>query len=166
MSKIYLGIDPGISGAIAIISETGKQAVFDFEDEAVIQKLKDVDIQSWMIKATALVELVHAHPKQGVKSTFAFGKNFGQWIGRLEALSIPFNFIDPRRWQNVMFGSTPKQYMVRKGKKVMDTKSMSLTTARQMFPAMSARLMRKKDNGRADALLIAEYCRWTDLGMI
>ena len=88
-------------------------------------------------------------PQQGVVSMFKFGTNYGIWQGRLEALGIPFLFVTPQKWQREVFDSAVKG----------DRKAMSLSLARRIFPDMLEHLKRKKDDGRADALLIAEWAR-------
>lgn len=141
---MFIGIDPGKSGAMAAISRDGS-VVFDFEDPQGIAFLR---LNRHEV-ALAALEKVSAMPKQGVASSFNFGANFGIWQGRLEALAIPFVFVTPQKWQKTVFDSA------RKG----DRKAMSLDLARRLFPAMAEELKRKKDDGRADALLIAEYAR-------
>lgn len=154
--RIWLGIDPGQSGAMAFIS-TGPK-VMDFEDGECISWLKAISDQlisplgKDYPQAKAVLEKVHSMPKQGVASSFGFGMNFGIWRGRLEALGIPYDLVTPQKWQKVMFDSQTRG----------DRKAMSLDRARRLFPEMSDMLKRKKDHSRADALLIAEYCRRMD----
>lgn len=176
-NDVYVGVDPGISGAIAFI-QGKKIAVYDFEDPIALKVLQSGYLFG---DAHALIERVHAMPKQGISSTAKFMTTFGQWIGRLEALSISFGFTTPQKWQQAMFGSAPKIYKlvtVEKGYKTpqgevppvkakkVDTKAMSLQTARQMFPVVQDRLTRQKDNDRADALLIAEFCKRLNEGKV
>jgi len=146
--EIYIGIDPGVTGAMATISSNGV-SVFDFDDGETLERLRIVG--SLPEKTVAVIEKVHSMPKQGVASSFKFGQNFGQWIGRLETLRIRFDFVTPQKWQKEIFDSMAKG----------DRKSMSLDRARRLFPEMAEYLKRKKDHSRADAILIAEYCRRT-----
>jgi len=161
MPNVFIGIDPGVSGASAMLFPDGEIEIHDFDTgNGVIAVLQD----NWIWSYSALIERVSAMPKQGVVSMFKLGTNFGQWIGRLEALGIPYGFVAPRKWQQEMYGSTPKVYKTVKGKKVLDTKAMSLTVARATFPKMGGFLNRKKDHNRADALLLAEYCKRLNKG--
>ena len=146
--KIYIGIDPGASGAIAFIG-TNEINVFDFEEGDALGFLKYIR-QGYTCKA--VIEKVSSMPGQGVSSTFKFGTNFGQWIGRLEALGIPFDFVTPQKWKKAMFDSMPKG----------DMKEMSRDRAQRLFPEMAGALKRKKDHNRAEALLLAAYCKKTD----
>ena len=150
---IYIGVDPGTTGAVAIIDH-GVVTVSDFEDMSALVDLmvKFHNMGEDTPSSIATVEKVHSMPKQGVSTTFKFGKNTGRVIGWLEALGIPYEEVTPTKWQKVVFDS---------GTKTGDNKADSLNMARKLFPSMLDRLKRKKDHNRADALLIAEYCRRT-----
>jgi len=158
--KIYLGIDPGQTGAMAVIEDIIQESnaeilstfVIDFEDSNVLQYLQWLKDRGLNCYTKAVLEKVHSMPKQGVSSTCKFCTNFGIWIGRLEALGIPFDFVTPQKWQKVMFDSMTKG----------DRKAMSLDRDRRLFPKMAEMLKRKKDHNRADALLLAEYVRRMD----
>lgn len=144
---IYAGIDPGEHGAIAMLgSIMGEVQIYDFDDANGL-----VSMKAFAKDMRVVIEKVGAMPKQGVASTFKFGTNFGIWIGRLEALGIVFDFATPQKWQKAVFDSA-----VRKG---MDRKRLSLDRARRLFPQAGDLLARKMDHNRADALLMAEYCR-------
>jgi len=99
------------------------------------------------IQIKAILEKVSSMPGQGVSSSFKFGCNFGQWIGRLEALDIPFDFVTPQKWKKAMFDSMPKD----------NPKEMARNRAIRLLPEMADRLKRKIDHGRAEALLMALY---------
>lgn len=149
--KIFLGIDPGLSGAMAAIMPKNIR-IWDFEDGEILLWLQEIDKafrDDITLTVKAVIEKQQAYPKQGVSSTFKTGKNFGQWIGRFEALRIPFDFVTPQKWRKVMFDSMSK----------VDLKIMSLDRARRLFPQMTIYLKRKKDHHRAEALLLAAYCQ-------
>lgn len=91
------------------------------------------------------IEDVHAMPEQGVTSTFRFGYNAGILLGVLEALNIKVLRVKPAVW---------------KGGLGLDAdKKKSLTLARKLFPRYSRYFQRFKDNGRAEAALIAHYAQ-------
>lgn len=156
LTYIYIGIDPGMSGAMALMSIKGTIEVWDFEQGECLQRLKDLGQgrAAGEFEVKAVLEKAHSMPKQGVSTTFKFGTNYGTWIGRLEACGIPFDLITPAKWKKEMFDS-----MVRSA----DLKAMSLDRARRLFPQMANRLTRKMDHNRAEALLLAEYCRRIDV---
>lgn len=170
MGKAYLGIDPGINGALGLIlsfKESGlksKVGVFDFKDGSVLGLLQNLFLED---EVYALIERQWTRP--GFRPVDSLIESFGVWKGRLEALNIPFEFVTPKKWQNFFFSSHPKLWKsVKAGmvtKKVLDTKAMSLEAARQLFPKLRDQLTRVKDADRADAILIAEYARRMDLGI-
>lgn len=142
----YLGIDPGKNGAMAIvIPDEGAEEVQDYPGDPalVVDYLRSWSL-SYEIRIAAL-ERVSARPGQGVVSMFSFGQNVGQYMGILAALGIPYVMPTPQQWQ--------KGLVDRKAGN--DSKERALTTARRLFP--NADLHRKKDHGRADALLLAYY---------
>lgn len=144
--KAYIGIDPGKSGAVALIHEEGYE-VFDWPGDSTLAS--DI-IRSWLARYNvvfAVLEKISAMPKQGVVSMFSLGQNLGIWQGILSALCIPYMMPTPRQWQK---GLVDK-------KSGLDPKARSLTTARRLFP--NAPLDRKKDHGRADALLLAFWAK-------
>jgi crossover junction endodeoxyribonuclease RuvC len=144
----FIGIDPGITGAVAIINSSTIQLI----DSPIVQiktkKKPDVAGYYQILKqftedSTVIVEEVHAMPGQGGVSGFNFGTAFGIWIGILAALEIPYELVSPQRWKRQMG--------------VKGDKDESRTVALQLFPHLANQLNLKKHHNRADALLIAEY---------
>ena len=90
-----------------------------------------------------MLEQVGAMPGQGVSSMFAFGRAVGVVEGALGALAVPYSRVPPQEWQRGM--------RVRGGKDGARERAMAL------FPARADEFARKKDDGRADASLIAAY---------
>lgn len=137
-----LGIDPGMSGAIAMFDGAfDPQFIRLDETEADISSI----LCSWISQQPchAFIEKVHSMPKQGVASSFKFGKCYGFLRGLLIALRVPFEEVTPQRWQKEMECLT-------KG-----DKNVSKARAQQLFPNV------KVIHATADALLIAEYGRRT-----
>jgi len=150
MLSFYIGIDPGATGAMAILVERGVEDVvliYDYGDPRIVIQVKNLNPRY----VHAVIEKVGAMPKQGVSSTFKFGVNYGWWQGVLDAYGIPYDFVTPAKWRKVMFDSMPKG----------DPKAMSLDRARRLFPKMADQLSRKKDHNRAEALLLSLYAKQT-----
>lgn len=148
--KAYIGIDPGQSGAVALISQDGEVRVKDWP--GCIVNAADY-LRAWRVDFSielAALESVHAFPGQGVSSMFKLGQNFGAWQGILAALGIPHVLVRPQAWQagTLCKGDGP------------DTKSQSLVAARRRWPDVE--LGRKKDHGRADALHLAAHAKAQD----
>jgi len=90
-----------------------------------------------------VIEQVSAMPKQGVSSTFRFGYAAGAIYGVVAALDLPRNFVTPQRWQ--------QHHRIGRGHDDAVRKVI------QLYPALQEHLSRRKDNHRADAVLIALF---------
>jgi crossover junction endodeoxyribonuclease RuvC len=145
-----LGIDPGLSGALALLTSGGELIVRDVpcfvtdrggksKRQADLRSL--VDIIRRMRPTYAVIERVGAMPGQGVTSMFAFGRVAGQIDGVIAALEIPVSYAAPLIW--------------RKALAVPPGKDGSRLRASELMPAYSEIWRRKKDDGRAEAALIA-----------
>lgn len=151
MSKIYAGIDPGMSGAVASILDDG--TVLGCWDTPIVSgsgknqyNIRDmVHILGGACPDGVILEQVGAMPGQGVTSMFRFGEGFGIWQGILGALDIPYALVRPQAWTKAMLAGEAKG------------DCRGLLAARRRWPEVS--LARKKDNGRSDALWLAEYGR-------
>jgi len=147
---MFAGIDPGVTGAIAFLNDDlSLIEVLDMPTMLLTGKKQQVNaaalaniLRDWGNGATAYLERVSAMPGQGVASMFNFGMGFGIIKGVLGALQIPMVLVSPVTW---------KKRAGLQGKE----KDASRTLAQQLYPA--APLGRKKDIGRADAILIARY---------
>jgi crossover junction endodeoxyribonuclease RuvC len=148
MDDLFMGIDPGLSGAWAVIDSNGRYvSTGDMinEDGRVLTRhvwaemVMAVNINSVKVA----VERVHSMPKQGVATTFAFGAAYGC------ALTLGNMFED----QAVLV--TPNQWKKFYG--LDSDKNKSSKLAQDMWPGAPIKL--KKHNGRAEALLIANYLR-------
>lgn len=145
---IYLGFDPGFSGAWGMIDHNGE---FVACGDMIHNGSRILTSKVWedVVKARdgedmeIVIELVASMPKQGVSSTFKFGMAFGATIAIAERFNVPFHLVVPRVWKKAM--------------ELDSDKDKSLSLARDLWP--SAPLTRKKDNGRAEALLLAEWLR-------
>ena len=89
------------------------------------------------------IEEAQAMPGQGTRSMFTIGVGFGVWLGILGALGLAYTRIRPGVWKRALGLSGDKE--------------QARLRAMQLFPA--ADLRRKKDHGRAEALLLAWYGR-------
>jgi len=151
---LYIGIDPGASGGIAVISETGFAQTFKMpETEAdVLALLRSYAIGDEVIRAT--IERVHTAPQMGVVSAFKFGRGVGVLHMALIAAGIPFDEVTPQAWQKMMGCIAPKR--VEFGQK---DKNITKRRAQALFPNLTI------THAVADALLIAEFNRRTSRGV-
>jgi len=140
----YIGIDPGKSGALAVIEFDGKVNIHLFDEEAYISTL------AWFNSDNAICCLEHvgAMPGQGVTSMFSFGENFGFIQGLLKANGISYELVRPQKWK--------KEFSVTKDK------NTAIEVCKRLFPNVSllpTERCRKDNDGMAEALLMAEYAR-------
>jgi len=145
-----LAIDPGLSGALAILSPDGALellADLPIVRDRTLAWVDGGELQSTILgalqgrAAVAMVERVSSMPAQGIASSFQFGVGFGSILGVLQALHLRIELVTPAVWK--------RSYGLSKDKHA------SLHKARLLFPA--AELHLAKHEGRAEALLIAHY---------
>lgn len=143
MTNFYAGIDVGLTGGWAIIDRHGhiQLDVFtSFEEAAKEFQGKDI---------FTVLEHAQAWPGQGVTSMFNYGQNFGGWIATLQILRIPFVLTKPQKWQKHILGTFPKG----------ESKIRALAYAQRRYPNLE---LKKKDSGKIDALLMAQYALETN----
>jgi crossover junction endodeoxyribonuclease RuvC len=157
MIEYFIGIDPGKTGGIGIITPDKIEAI-----ETPINAKKEIDI-SYINTYLALevilraktntrifccIEKSTAMPKQGVVSMFKYGVTYGKLIAILEILQIPYEEVLPRKWK--------------KDFSLDSDKRKSIITAQKLFPAMRGQFTTERGrikDGAAEALLLAEYAR-------
>ena len=142
----FVGIDPGASGCIAMIH--GDECVawkFPRDRKQLIKIIKAIKRTNRVNKITCYIENVHAFPTDARSRAFAFGKNFGVWLGMLTAFSLSYNKVTPSTWQS-HFVSFPKEKKHRKNA-IKDI-------AKERFPNTD-----KITLATADAILIALYAK-------
>ena len=154
---LIIGIDPGISGALCFM-ENGKIInVIDMPSMADGKKNKKQVNGSQVFNEISrhikdknpndvkvIIEHVSAMPGQGVTSMFNFGQSFGILKGICSAMHLPVYYVRPAKW---------KKYF----NLINSEKDASRTRAIEIFPYFSSQLSKKKDNNKADAILIASF---------
>lgn len=151
----YIGIDPGKNGGIAYIHEeitknTHRYTAYTepYSDDNLLNTLKYIDYftpDKYQVKC--VLEKVNAMPNQGVVSMFNFGQNYGFIQGVLKAYKIPFELVPPAKWK--------KEFSV------TADKNTSIDVASRLYDVnlYASKRCRKKHDGMAEALLMAEYAR-------
>ncbi|CAI9106166.1 OLC1v1005246C1 [Oldenlandia corymbosa var. corymbosa] len=153
-----IGVDPDASGALALLKPDHSAQVFDtphlkvlvggrmrkrLDTKSIVQLLRSFDAPKG---TTAYVEQSIPYPKDGKQGWWSSGFGYGLWIGVLVASGFSVVPVPSTLWKNEFKLS---------GKAT--TKDDSRELASSMFPSASSLLKRKKDHGRAEALLIAAY---------
>ncbi len=149
---MIVGIDPGAKGALAFLTEAGALVtVHDMPTaEIKVGKVKRARVSVAELSnllserdvTAAFIERVGAMPGQGVSSCFTFGYAAGAIEGVLAAQGVSVTFVTPQAWKKAMQISG-------------DDKGKSRQRAAQLFPSHAGLFSRVKDDGRAEAALIA-----------
>lgn len=146
-----------MSGAVGIIYEDESTMVFDTPTVTIEKAGKSkrrplIGEMAGILRpfldrynVFAVLEDVHAMPQQGVSSTFTFGEGKGIWEGILGAYDITTHMVSPQVWK--------------KNLGLDKDKNTSRIRAVELFPTLAPELSRVKDDGRAEAILMAEYGR-------
>ena len=144
--KLYIGVDVGKSGGIAFIY-LDKMYCFKMPDNPhdLVKLFKNIVDTAPDINKFCVVEKVWSMPKQGVKSMFTFGYNYGLIIATISSLSIPYVEVIPNSWMK-WFGSMPKDKSERK----KHIKALAF----QRYPTNNNITLKT-----SDAIMIATYCK-------
>ncbi len=160
----YVGIDPGLTGALALYAPqvhvpfTGSQPMVEVYDTPLVEVNGKRTLNLWsiaeMLKTWSrewdirqvVVEKVNAMPGQGVTSVFSFGFSAGSAQQAVASAGLPLTLIHPATWK-AMYG-------LRGGR---ENKDASRAKASQLLPTFANLWSRKKDDGRAEAVLLAHY---------
>jgi Holliday junction resolvasome RuvABC endonuclease subunit len=143
---MIIGIDCGYrTGGVALVGDDWAE-VHDLPtySEGGVDVLALMDIIKSVEKVDHIyIERQQAMPRQGVVSTFKLGYGFGQISSTCALSKVPFSLVSPAKWKRAL--ALPKD------------KDSARRLAQQWFPELSERLKRKKDEHRAEALLIAKW---------
>jgi len=160
--RLTIGIDPGISGALAVLADGQFERFIDIPTRprrtaagnevdvtALAARLRETLAAHPGAYAFGVMEKVCGHRGQGGAASFNFGQADGMVRATFESVGIPFIEVYPQTW---------KMYLRMKG--------MDKEAARQRviceYPEAASQLKRKKDHGRADALLLAKWAELTE----
>ena len=159
--RTYIGIDPGVRGAIVVIDDdrkvnysgtvpllnqrTGGRGQYDLNGMWRILRNFSTGI------SRCHIERSQAMPRDSSSSAWKTGCGFGYWEMGLVAAGIPYSVVTPRTWQKKLFKGLPSS----------DTKTMSVMAANRSLPdlnLMRTSRSRKPDHNISDAGLLALHC--------
>jgi len=158
---MIIGIDPGKTGAIAIMTDAGVLvAVKDLPIETYtmssqgkpqwrlavrpfVEIVNNADLNGYAL--TVMIEQGWARPGEGVSSSYKAGR----LMGALETACMTVRqvrpcYVLPQHWKTHF-------------NLIGQEKSASLELARKYYPDAIDELSRKKDHNRGEAILIARY---------
>lgn len=157
----FLGIDPGTSGAWAVIDDAGNaraEVVPTVKVKVGKHQRTRIDLPRLVANLAAIspkpslavIELVGPMPKDGKVGAFTFGASYGMVQGICAGLFIPAALIRPQAWQ--------KAILVGSG----NTKARSVQYALGQWPSVDLKATPRcttLHDGKADALCLAELAR-------
>src|SRR5262245_40876885 len=147
-----LGVDPGIRGGLAVVAVDANGAAPQLVDAIDIpvsgvgakERVDVLAIRAWIVQHApqhALIERAQAMPKQGASSGFKYGRAVGAIEAVITCCAIPLTIVEPSIWK--------RAHRLRGSDKEAGRQRA------QLFPSAHALLARKRDQGRAEAALIA-----------
>lgn len=153
-----VGVDPGVTGAIALLGEDGYLEIIDLDNYYIKDEKRmnwrelDADIllnPLFLTCKSITIERVHSMPRDGHVGAFRFGYIYGGLEGVLSSatpMDIDIQRVTPQTWK--------KFYGIRAA-----PKDVSQDLARELFAEYAGAFSRVKDHNRAEAVLIANYGR-------
>lgn len=168
----YIGIDPGLDGAFALIMPSRLEAprhlgvaVHDtpatsgrsrlYRESDMVRLVREAQMLGPCVAAIERVQAIPGFGKpcpvcklrRGMGSTQAVqsGAGWGLWRGILASCGVPYEIVSAQAWKAAL--GFPKGA----------GKDRSLAVAQRLYPSLAAELTRKKDHGRAEAVLIAHW---------
>jgi len=154
---IIVGIDPGLTGAVARMGTSGLSvSIHDTPSFVINGRRRDYDVPGMIAMLNrgyisddgsvhVFIERQQSRPEAGVASTFKIGYGYGLWMGIVAAWGWKCTVVSPQVWQKEMYQGA-----------VGEGKERSLLIASRLWPGI---VIPKSRHDRADALLIAEYGR-------
>ena len=153
---LYIGIDPGVNGGIAWMQSGEEPAAEAVKMPATIRDLRDLvrDLKYKHNHCTCALEKVASRPGQGARSTFTFGRVYGQAETAIICNAINLERVSAAKWQ--------KSFSLITGKDVSRTKKKNQhkALAQELWPDL------KITHAIADALLICEWWRRVNLAQV
>ena len=168
--RVTFGVDPGLSGAIVTLLDGEPGPILDMptfdngtanevDAAAIARFVRGVRAEHAGAHVSACIERVRAMPStgkgeqrrtMGAQSSFNFGDGFGQVKSAFRVLGIQPVLVESRSWKTHMG-------------LIGTDKDAARVLAIKRFPSVAKQLERKKDSGRADAMLIALWFDNTQL---
>ena len=184
--NIYVGIDPGLDGAVAIVNgekneihdcptlkPVKKKGVRKFDIEGMSRIVRHIIGLDGPIRVC--LEKAQAMPGQGVTSMFKTGYGMGLWEGMLGvSLGLDYELVSPRKWQKEIVKPILDSQQIKflpkigtNGKKLTkaeqrkETKRCTIIAAQTLAPEFELipPRCRVPRDGRADAVCLALYAK-------
>jgi hypothetical protein len=166
--RLTIGIDPGTSGAIGVLADGVPAGVHDMpkcpapggsgqavDGAKLAALLRGILTQHQGADVLVVHELVGGFRGQGGSASFAFGQADGAALGVVAALGLRVVHVRPQAWKK-HYGLVKPRGGERPGKDASRARVVAL------FPNQALPFLRAKDDGRAEALLLALWGHQTE----
>lgn len=164
-TRYFVGIDPGFTGAIAIIDDKenimdvidcpliviskGRKKIVNFKRvEEVKYRVDSKVLHSFLEpykKGKFLIEHAQSMPGEGSVSSFNYGEGYGRYLGVLDSLGVDYIEVKSTVWKPPLNLNWDKK--------------LSIQKAQELIPSCKKLINLVKHNGRAEALLMAYYLK-------
>lgn len=151
--RVVLGIDPGNEGALAWVTREGN--LIEIADMPIIEVNGRKKICAQTLAKLfetrpvdmIIIERVSAMKGWGISGCFWFGYGAGMVEGLAAGMGMPIRMITPASWK--------------KKAQVPTDKNGARQMASRLWPGASDQFKRVKDDGRAEAALLARWAART-----
>jgi hypothetical protein len=158
---LYIGVDPGVRGFAALLAPDGwvafeplARAAGKADLAGIVRQFRRIGAR-WLdgdlpyARCTVVLEEVHSMPRQGVASTFAFGRGFGRVEAAVVAAGLPLVYVRPAAWKKAILLASEREAK----------KAGSVLACERLFPALQLPTNQRGriDDNACDALCLAEY---------
>lgn len=154
---LWVGIDPGIFGAVAATDGDGAEwwplpIIGGGDTKRELNTREFCALMGNLLHRDDLrivMERVGAMPGQGTTSMFNFGRGFGRLEGVLVSMGLSFSLVMPQSWKKRVLEGTSKD------------KAAAVKYCNARWPRVSLIPFngRSVSDGAADALCMADYAR-------
>lgn len=157
-NEVVIGIDPGIHGALAVLETCSGHLLDKLKMPDDIHETYRFLFSLRQTFPTLIIACEKAQTvpmRDGVKSAFTNGRNFGKLEATIRLLYVPVQFIPPNTWQAELH----------KGSDGIGPKERSLSVAKNLWPCEKfvfneeSKRSLKPHDGLVDAMLVGEFLR-------
>lgn len=170
--KFYLGIDPGLKGAIALINTKTKEVttyimpttpimIGDRQKNTINRKEVLKILRQYKIEA-AVIERQWSRQGEGHVGAFTLGLGYGILLTCLDACDIKYEEVTAQAWRAKVVNPRFDIIKGQVGEEIYgyDTKQMSIKVCKYLYPEVSllaSPTSRTDNDGLAEAILMASY---------
>ena len=164
MSKVYVGIDIGLKGAVARIADEEESTGFKMpllgkeeDPHDIIEELRELNAEHIVFEKLGVIF------GTSKATAYSMGKQSGIIETACICLGVPYTAVRAKEWQKDMFTGVTE---AKKSNGKRDTKAMALTVCKRIFPGVKLTMSDRATvphDGYVDALLMAEWAKRKNL---